>query len=100
MDSKELQSRRDFFKSAVQKALPVLGAIAVSQVPLVGNARERKVNMGCEGNCSGWCVSACDTGCQNTCEGDCYGGCRSTCHGSCRGDCSGNCYQTCAFTSS
>ncbi|MBR5653369.1 MAG: Cys-Xaa-Xaa-Xaa repeat radical SAM target protein [Prevotella sp.] len=100
MDSKELQSRRDFFKSAAKKALPIVGAIAISQVPLVGNARERKVNMGCDDNCDSGCSDGCYTGCQGSCDGDCYRGCRSTCSGSCTGDCSGNCYRTCAYTSS
>ena len=40
MDNKEIQSRREFFKSAAMKALPVVGAIALSQVPFVSNADE------------------------------------------------------------
>jgi hypothetical protein len=34
----ELQSRRDFFKKAAQKALPILGAVVLASTPLLSHA--------------------------------------------------------------
>ncbi len=100
MNKDDLQSRREFFKSTAKKALPVLGAIALSQVPFVSDAHESHGEMGCFSGCSGGCSDGCYTGCQTSCDGDCYGGCRSTCSGSCDGYCAGSCSGTCAYSSS
>ncbi len=74
--SEELQSRREFFKKAAKVALPVVGAIALSQLPLSLNATEMS---DCNGNCSGSCRS----GCYTTCYNDCYNACKTTCKGAC-----------------
>lgn len=104
MDSKELQSRRQFFKDAAKRVLPVVGAIALSQVPFVSHAHESQDIMdcssGCAGNCYGSCGGNCQASCTHSCDGDCYGGCRSTCSGSCEGYCAGSCSDTCAYSSS
>ena len=42
----ELQSRREFFKQAAKKALPVIGAIALASTPIIANAAEKEP-MGC-----------------------------------------------------
>ena len=42
MKKTDLQSRREFFKEAARKALPVLGAIALAGSPLVVNADKCK----------------------------------------------------------
>ncbi|MBR4388281.1 MAG: Cys-Xaa-Xaa-Xaa repeat radical SAM target protein [Prevotella sp.] len=91
MDSKELQSRRDFFKSAAKKALPIVGAIAVSQMPFVSHAHEKDTQSTWCSGCYGGCNSGCYTGCRGACTGSCEGGCQQSCDGSCTGDCSGSC---------
>lgn len=87
MDSKELQSRREFFKSTAKKVLPIVGAIAISQIPLPSQAHEGNVQKDCSSGCSGGCY----TGCYYSCQGTCEGGCQNSCDGSCTGDCSGSC---------
>ena len=79
--NEELQSRREFFKSAVKAALPVVGAIVLSHVPNFAKASE----MGCNGSC----YHSCYSGCNMTCLGACKGGCQGTCQGSCRTSCQG-----------
>ncbi len=71
--NEELQSRREFFKSAAKAALPVLGAIVLSQLPLKADATE---------------VTGC-SGCWTGCWGGCQGGCKGSCSGSCKGGCRG-----------
>ncbi|MDE5662963.1 MAG: Cys-Xaa-Xaa-Xaa repeat radical SAM target protein [Muribaculaceae bacterium] len=89
----ELQSRRQFFKKAAKAALPILGAIVASNVPLLSNATETEngCSYGCTYGCSGSCGRACSYGCQNSCAGSCDGACKGWCTGSCKGSCSGSC---------
>lgn len=82
----ELQSRRDFFKNATQKVLPILGAIAIASNPLIGRAMNDEPS-GCEWACTG--------GCQTNCYGVCKGDCTNNCAASCGGNCTGRCYNTC-----
>ena len=72
-NQEELQSRREFFKSAAKAALPVIGAVVLSALPFKAHASEMD-----SANCS-----ACYTGC--------WGGCYASCSGSCKGSCRGNC---------
>ena len=69
--NEELQSRREFFKSAAKAALPVLGAVVLSQLPIRAQATE----MGCSkygcGTCTGGCSGNCGGGCRYTCTGGC-----------------------------
>ncbi len=95
MKKKEIQSRRQFFKSAARSALPILGALALSQMPFLSNAQESNVAMGCSINsCSGGCSSGCYRGCTGGCQSSCSGGCRGGCD-SCTGSCKGYCISTC-----
>ena len=80
--NEELQSRREFFKEAARKALPVIGAIALASSPIIANATE-KVSMGCENGCSSGCKGGCSGGCSGGCDGVCKGGCSGSCSGSC-----------------
>lgn len=75
--SEELKTRREFFKSAAKAALPIIGAVVLSNVPGVLNATNAS---DCNGNCSGTCRS----GCYTTCYNDCYNACKSTCKGTCK----------------
>ena len=82
----ELQSRRDFFKKAAKSALPILGAIALANVPVIAKASEAGYCT-CSGNCSG----ACSGGCKSTCYNQCYNSCKGTCNYTCDHSCSGSC---------
>ena len=72
--NEELQSRREFFKKAAKAALPVVGAVVLSSLPIA----EAKAQYGngcysaCKGSCSGKCTS---------CQGGCYGSCQAGCKG-------------------
>ena len=91
----ELQSRRQFFKKAAKGALPILGALALIQIPVLSKAQESNVAMGCSVNsCSGGCASSCYRGCSGGCNTGCYGRCKGGCD-SCTGSCQGYCISTC-----
>ncbi len=75
----ELQSRREFFKKAAKAALPVVGAVVLSSLPIV------------KSEATTWCTNGCMTGCDGSCNDSCYGSCTGTCNASCRGYCGGNC---------
>ena len=87
--NEELQSRREFFKNAAKKALPVIGAIALVSSPIIAKAAETEP-MGCQFGCSDGCYTSCD----GSCRGGCMG-CSGTCTGGCNGSCMGGCYQSC-----
>lgn len=86
--NEELQSRRQFFKKAAKGALPILGAIALANLPLASKAADTPMG----------CSSGCYTSCANTCSKTCVGGCNSRCSGcgtacghGCATGCSGGC---------
>lgn len=88
----EIQSRREFFKSAAKKALPILGTVALMSMPNIvkSNAVTSQISSDvCEG-CTGLCTGC--TGC-TSCSGWCEGSCTG-CTGSCTGctGCAINCY--------
>lgn len=76
------QSRREFFKNAAKKALPIFGAIAMSQLPFRLNASDSDTNdpWGCRNFCSG-CTGSCTGACTGACARSCSGGCSSGCKG-------------------
>ena len=85
--NEELQSRRQFFKKAAKGALPILGAIALANVPVM------KINaMRCD------CSGGCSRGCYGSCSGECKGSCKGLCTTSCQGGCSTSCYTGCGTT--
>ena len=81
--NEELKSRRDFFKKAAKSALPIIGAIVMSNMPLISNASE--VQMGCRFGCAGYCIDTCS----GTCKGTCIDACSRMCNG-CHHSCTGN----------
>ncbi len=116
----ELQSRREFFKKAAKAALPVVGAIVVSNPlfaqiggtsnfhvvpnPAHSGANCRECTGECSGSCQGYCLDTCKGTCENTCSGSCDGSnsagnpntsCGYGCSSSCAGSCHGTCYRTC-----
>lgn len=91
MDTKnpneELQSRREFFKKAAKAALPVVGAVVLSSLPIV----KSEAATGCTYACMNSCVSGCES-CKGGCEESCYRTCTNTCYGTCSGGCAKNAY--------
>lgn len=88
--SEELQSRREFFKKAAKGALPILGAIVLTNVPVVVSAAEEDP-MGCNDSCYRGCASHCSGRCQTTCNVSCMNHCRDNCGATCKYTCSGKC---------
>ncbi len=86
----ELQSRRQFFKKAAKGTLPILGALALTQMPFLSQAHESQNEMGC----SGYCSQHCSAGCSHSCQG-CKGSCQTTCDGTCSNSCARGCHYTC-----
>ncbi|MDE6633825.1 MAG: Cys-Xaa-Xaa-Xaa repeat radical SAM target protein [Bacteroidaceae bacterium] len=81
----ELQSRREFFKNAAKSALPILGAIMLTNAPAIMRATEAQCD------CSGACMGYCKGTCKGSCDGACMGGCKGTCQSSCSYGCQGSC---------
>lgn len=78
---KDLQSRREFFKSAAKAALPVIGAMVVANFPLVeAHADSCKE---CTNSCTGTCAE-CFAGCTSNCGYNCSGNCKQSCGESCK----------------
>ena len=96
--NEELQSRREFFKKAAKGALPILGAILLTNSPIIAHAT--RTEWGCDNSCSNSCKGSCRGGCQTSCASD---GCGHTCAGNCRGHCNyvcrDSCYNDCTRTS-
>ena len=109
----ETQNRREFFKEAARKALPILGAVVLANSPIF--AQVRGLNKGycssckddCTNGCSSGCSRSCKTDCQINCKGSssttlkgcrecenaCGGGCKESCSHRCDGSCKGNSYK-------
>ncbi|MDE5738924.1 MAG: Cys-Xaa-Xaa-Xaa repeat radical SAM target protein [Bacteroidaceae bacterium] len=85
MNNEELQNRREFFKKAAKGALPILGAIALANMPMIANAAEASST-----SCAG-CNNRCMNSCFNTCHGKCDRHCADNCSSNCRGTCSSSC---------
>lgn len=103
------QNRREFFKEAAKKALPIIGAVALLSNPVFAKVAESNP-MGCSTNacangCAGGCHRSCQTNCARNCKGSShavgYGcdGCKGLCMGGCTGGCSGTCSGSCSVSS-
>lgn len=87
-----VQSRREFFKSAAKKALPILSAITLVSSPIMSKAAEV---MSCGYGCTYGCGVGCGRSCSNNCSGGCKGGCGGACSYSCQNTCKGSCQSSC-----
>lgn len=87
----ELQSRRQFFKKAAKGALPILGAIALTNAPFLINAHELESTNSCNNGCSYMCQSYCSRSCTGSCKGSCEGRCNVNCSNSCARGCQYTC---------
>ena len=81
----EIQSRRQFFKKAAKGALPIIGAVVLTQVPFISNAHEASPMTGCSPTCQGGCRTLCQEGCAHDCSGRCNTGCYTRCYNTCKG---------------
>ena len=97
-ENRELQSRREFFKDAVKKALPIIGAIALAGSPIFAQAAEKEP-MGCLNYCKDCCMSSCRGTCSGDCKGSCQYDCKNGCKTSCRNTCKNGCSRSCTGTS-
>lgn len=84
--NEELQSRRQFFKKAAKGVLPILGAVVLSNVPLIANA-----NTTASTGCVDACYASCLTGCVTYCKGKCKAHCQDNCYANCNTSCSAIC---------
>lgn len=91
--NKEIQSRREFFKNAARKSLPIVAAAMLANTPIITKATA--IPMGCNDACYQGCSWGCTGGCKGDCEGSCYHGCRGGCKGSCENSCQNTCRNTC-----
>ena len=111
--NEEIHSRREFFKHAAKKALPIVGLLAASNTIFAQDTiktkqkgcEESSCSSTCTSTCKGLCAVACEGTCRGTCRGTCYAackgtcwGCGGTCNGTCKG-CFGTCSGTCKMTS-
>ena len=78
---KNLQSRREFFKSAAKAALPVIGAAILASVPIVQVHADSCKE--CTNSCRGTCAE-CFAGCTSNCGYNCSGNCKQSCGDSCK----------------
>jgi hypothetical protein len=87
----ELKNRREFFKEAAKKSLPILGMAVLATIAPTALQSCKKVNScnGCTGSCSNSCAGSCENNCARVCSGSCTGQCIS-----CKGTCSGLCTRT------
>lgn len=90
-ENNELQSRRQFFKKAAKNVLPLLGTIALFNVPLGLIAQEQTKQGGCNASCSNNCYHNCRTTCRTMCGNNCRGSCQIYCMYSCGNACDGTC---------
>lgn len=79
--NEELQSRREFFKSAAKGALPIL-AFSVLGPSFLTSCEKDKDSGGCgKSSCRGECDSSCSGSCDEDCTDICAFGCSGTCEG-------------------
>lgn len=99
---KHLQSRREFFKEASEKALPILGMAILASTPILNSCTKEPDPSGCNGcsnNCEDSSTNSTCSSCSNNCENSstssgcssCSDNCSSGCNTDCTNDCSSNC---------
>lgn len=85
--------RRDFFKNASKRILPMMGIIASLILPMP-KAKAMPLN---KLDCNGQCKASCANTCQNRCFASCYEAyCKALCANSCVSNCRGDCKLSCA----
>ncbi len=97
-DNNNLQSRRQFFKKAAKGILPILGAIALFNVPFGLMAQEQTKHGGCKTSCSANCSYHCSYHCSYQCVVTCSTMCGNNCGGGCKMTCKYVCAKSCIET--
>lgn len=95
--NEKIQNRREFFKAAATRVLPLIGAVALISNPVIAKAVEADITE-CK-SCTNTCKGSCDKTCKNTCIGSCSGGCQKTCTNTCIGGCGNACKDSCKYQS-
>ena len=90
-ENKDLQGRREFFKEAAKKALPLFAVALLGTTALSSCTKDGWGCDDCVGSCKGDCKTDCRMGCKDTCSLGCKGDCDKTCKGTCDNTCSGGC---------
>ena len=90
----EFKSRREFFKEAAKKALPIIGAVVMLSNPVIASVTEGET-LSCNG-CQDYCVEGCKTGCGGKCADHCAKSCSESCYTTCLGGCEKICKTICA----
>ena len=91
--NEKILSRRDFFKNAAKKALPILAVVGLGSItPIIANTAEKGL---APTSCSDGCYGGCKDGCYGGCSGTCSRVCNSNCDGTCKGYCNTGCYTGC-----
>lgn len=107
--SEDLQNRREFFKKASRKVLPIFASFTFlsSVIPFRSEAKEQfncgwSCVMSCLGSCLNGCYTSCVNYCAMGCNNSCRGGCNemcavgcSSCVAECRIGCGNGCSGTC-----
>ena len=88
-NKKEYLNRREFFRLAAKKVLPILGGIVFGPVLLSSCEKEEEVAGKCT-DCSGSCYISC-SGKNSSASGNNQSGCSSSCFNSCEDICARNC---------
>ncbi len=88
-DSGELLYRREFFKKAAKKTLPVVAAIVAPSL---------FINCSKEDDNDEWIECACSGDCSNTCYSGCYGISSSPTCSDCANNCAEGCGASCSNT--
>ena len=88
-NKKELLHRREFFKKAAKKSLPIVAAIVAPSL-FVSCGDDGEDVTGCS-DCSGTCASDCSS----SCVGQSYTSTCSSCANNCTGSCDTSCSETC-----
>ena len=122
-ENDKIQNRREFFKQAAKKTLPVLAIAPILQscdtallvLEAMAEASTQYQNSqpkstytpsssysnnnysGC-GSCSSGCNNSCTGTCRGQCSNSCYTGCTGTCDKTCRGECGSICRNACVST--
>lgn len=99
----ELQTRREFFKGAVTKVIPIIAGMTIACTPIVKAAQARNncstcghsCYSNCMDSCEGSCYRNCGSGCVSSCFKNCESSCTARCTGNCKGDCMGGCLTSC-----
>ena len=84
-NDKNVLNRREFFKKASKRALPIMGLLLVSNIPAISHIVEPENEMGCKTGCSGGCRTLCEEGCSHNCNGNCKDTCSGHCNTTCKG---------------